>query len=89
MCILRFVVPLLLLLLSLSSTHSSGEIIYEPTNYGYEFGYVEMEGIQSIITMYNISLASGSPMISVQQNIYLNVNGESTFVQNVIQPTFN
>ncbi|WP_062421915.1 hypothetical protein [Sulfolobus acidocaldarius] len=89
MCILRFVVPLLLLLLSLSSTHSSGEIIYEPTNYGYEFGYVEMEGIQSIITMYNISLASGSPMISVQQNIYLNVNGESTFVQNVIQPLTN
>ncbi|MCY0860618.1 MAG: hypothetical protein OWQ54_09335 [Sulfolobaceae archaeon] len=85
---LTLIILLLLLpsyLLSIP-THSSGGIIYGPTNYGYEFGYVKMNGIMSIITMYNLSVAISSPMISIQQNICLNVNGENVFVQNVIQP---
>ncbi|AOL17263.1 hypothetical protein BFU36_11720 [Sulfolobus sp. A20] len=77
---------LLLLCLSSISIHSTQEIIYGPTNYGYEFGYVRMNGIQSIIKMYNLSVTSGSPSISIQQNINLNINGEDTFVQNVVQP---
>jgi hypothetical protein len=56
-------------------------------DYGYEFGYVEMNGIQSIINLYNISLEPGSPGISIQENVCLNLNGNNIFVQNVIQPT--
>ncbi|AWR96023.1 hypothetical protein DFR85_12335 [Acidianus brierleyi] len=55
-------------------------------NYGYEFGYVETNGIQAIVNLYNISLQLGSPDISIQENVCLNLNGSNIFVQNVIQP---
>ncbi len=56
-------------------------------DYGYEFGYVETNGIQAIVNLYNISLQPGSPDISIQENVCLNLNGSNIFVQNVIQPT--
>lgn len=60
--------------------------VYAGYNYGYEFGYVETNGIQSIVSLYNISLEPGSPSISIQENVCLNLNGSNVFVQNVIQP---
>ncbi|WP_238699198.1 hypothetical protein [Saccharolobus sp. E5-1-F] len=61
--------------------------VYAGYDYGYEFGYVNMNGIQAIVTLYNISLQPGSPTISVQENLCLNLNGSNIFVQNVIIPS--
>ncbi|WP_149564607.1 hypothetical protein [Sulfuracidifex tepidarius] len=54
------------------------------TDYGYEFGYVYMNGIQSIINVYNCSVSPGSPPISIQENTCLNADGTYLFVQNVV-----
>ncbi|QKR00827.1 hypothetical protein GWK48_10925 [Metallosphaera tengchongensis] len=79
---MRSLLPLLLLFLLLPLPSSS----FSPTNYGYEFGYVPMGGIQTVVVLYNISLALGSPDMSVQQNVCLNVGGQEVFVQNVLEP---
>ncbi|AEE94586.1 conserved hypothetical protein [Acidianus hospitalis W1] len=60
--------------------------VYAGYDYGYEFGYVQTCGIQSIVSLYNISLEPGSPGISIQENVCLNINGSNVFVQNVIEP---
>ncbi|EWG06608.1 MAG: hypothetical protein ASUL_08569 [Candidatus Aramenus sulfurataquae] len=56
------------------------------TDYGYEFGYVPLNGVQSLVEVYNLSLAPGSPDVSVQQNVCINVGGQEVFVQNVLHP---
>ncbi|MCI2414200.1 MAG: hypothetical protein MPF33_02935 [Candidatus Aramenus sp.] len=61
-------------------------LAFSSTNYGYEFGYVPLNGLQSLVEVYNLSLAPGSPDISVQQNVCINVGGQGVFVQNVLHP---
>ncbi len=54
-------------------------------DYGYEFGYVNASGVQSVVHLYNVNVVMGSPGISIQENVCLNV-GYNVFVQNVIRP---
>ncbi|BDC17481.1 hypothetical protein [Acidianus sp. HS-5] len=72
------IITLLFLFLSLA-------LIPQGYSYGYEFGYVETNGIQAIVSLYNLSVNS-LYWVSIQQNVCLNFNGTSIFVQNVIQP---
>ncbi|BCU66787.1 hypothetical protein HS7_02240 [Sulfolobales archaeon HS-7] len=53
-----------------------------PDDYGYEFPVMQINGINSTITYYNISTTSQIP--SVQQNVCLSINDSPIFVQNVL-----
>jgi len=73
----------ILLITSLSAPLLQVGLISNSYDYGYEFGYVDADGVEALITFYNTSLAHVSPYFSVQENVCLNL-GASVFVQNVI-----